>query len=133
MRCPNCEASVPDDSRFCNNCGFAMPEQGSIQQPVPQSPAAPVTYAKPAKDPNIALLIELVGTLFGFMGLGWIYAGDTTHGIIALVLWLIVVIVSAVISILTGGFFACLWLPAQIVAAIISGLLVKQRVERDVR
>ena len=133
MRCPNCEASVEEGSRFCNNCGFAIAEQGPVPQPVPPGARPPVAYGKPAKDPNTALLIELVGTLFGFMGLGWLYAGYTNRGITALVLWLIVVVVATVISVFTGGFFACLWLPAQIAAAVISGMQVKQAVERDMK
>lgn len=131
MRCPNCEAVVAEGSRFCNNCGAAIVEQGPVPQPISPGTRTPVAYGKPAKDPNTALVIELVGTLFGFMGLGWLYAGYTNRGITALVIWLVVVVVATVISILTGGFFACLWFPAQIAAAIISGIQVKQAVERD--
>jgi TM2 domain-containing membrane protein YozV len=139
MRCPNCEAAVPEGSRFCNNCGHSMPEPSAAPQPpgppppVSQTTTAHMAYARPAKDPNSAMIIELVGTFFGLMGLGWLYAGHTNRGIIALVTWLVVVVVAALISVLTGGLFACLWLPAQIAAAVISALQVKQAVERDNR
>ena len=142
MRCPECGATIPENSRFCNSCGNALPEPVPAPQPTAPPVAAPPavagppvtpasTMVKPAKDPSTALLIELVGTLFGFMGLGWIYAGYTSRGITLLVVWLLVVVVAVVISALTAGIFACLWLPAQIAAAVISGLQVKQAVERD--
>jgi len=131
MQCPNCGATVQSGSRFCNNCGYALP-----QSAVPPPPAAynpPPAYARPGKDPSTALLIELVGTLFGFMGLGWMYAGYTQRGITLLVGWLLVAITCAVLTAFTVGIFACIWLPGQIIAAVISGLRVKEAVERDNR
>jgi TM2 domain-containing membrane protein YozV len=77
------------------------------------------------------LVIELVGTFFGFMGLGWLYAGHTNRGIIALLVWLVVVAIAAVVSVLTGGLFACVWGPVQVIAAVVSGLQVKQAVEKE--
>jgi hypothetical protein len=61
----------------------------------------------------------------------WDSAGHTNQGIVRLLIWLGVVLVAAIITALTGGLFACAWLPVQIVAAIVSGLQVKQAVERD--
>ena len=137
MYCPNCEAPIPQGSRFCNNCGHALPEQAAVPRPAPPLPQAPQAaraqplQARPAKDPSTALVIEIAGTLFGFMGLGWLYAGYTSRGIMLLVGWLLVVGLAVVLSLVTAGFFACLWLPGQIAAAVISGLQVKQAVERD--
>ena len=122
MHCPNCGTTVPAGNSFCHECGHDLrPRVAASQQ----------AYAKPAKDPSVALLIELVGTLFGFMGFGWIYAGHTNQGIIRLLVWLGVVLVAAIITALTAGLFGCAWLPVQIVAAVVSGLQVKQAVERD--
>lgn len=159
MECPNCKAVVTPGNRFCSNCGHAVSPEAAAQataspaavelQAAPPAPAATIPQQSAlqattpsrvapqqanlprSKDPSTALVIELVGTLFGFMGLGWLYAGHTSPGIIALVAWLVVVIVAVVITVLTGGLFACLWLPVQVVAAIVSGLMVKQAVERD--
>lgn len=122
MQCPNCQAVLPDASSFCNNCGYDLR---------PRTAAPPGVYAQPAKDPNMAFLIELVGTLFGFMGLGWIYAGYTNKGVVMLIVWLLIVVVAAVISVLTAGIFACVWLPAQVIAAVVSASQVKQAVARD--
>jgi len=124
MNCPNCGATVPEGSGFCSKCGYDLRPRAAAPQSV---------YVKPAKDPSTALLIEMVGTFFGFMGLGWLYAGYTNRGIILLLVWLGVVIVAAIITVLTAGIFACLWLPAQIAAAVASGLKVKQAVEQDNR
>lgn len=41
------------------------------------------------KDPNTAFLIELIGGLFGLLGLGYFYVGRTNDGILRLILWLI--------------------------------------------
>ena len=141
MNCPNCEAPVPQGSRFCNNSGYALPAamaaphvSASRPPPVPQAPRVPMAQpvrARPAKDPSTALVIELAGTLFGFMGLGWLYARYTNRGIMLLVGWFLVVGLAVVLSVVSAGIFAYLWLPGQIAAAVISGLQVKQAMDRD--
>lgn len=126
MHCPNCGAILAEGSRFCNNCGHSFSGQPAA---VPLPPYG--VPMRPAKDPSTGMLIEIVGTLFGFMGLGWLYAGYTNRGIAALLIWLGVVVVAAIISVFTGGLFACLWVPVQIVAAIVSGSQVKNTMIRD--
>ena len=75
-------------------------------------PAAP-------KDPNTVFLIELVGGLFGFLGLGYFYVGRMNDGAIRLILYLIYNIISAVIitflSGLTVGVAACVCVPLQLI------------------
>jgi len=29
MNCPNCQAVNPEDAKFCNNCGTALPKRGT--------------------------------------------------------------------------------------------------------
>lgn len=127
MQCPNCQVVLAEGSAFCNNCGYDLRPRAAA----PPGAAVPQrAYAQPVKDPSTAFLIEMIGTFFGFMGLGWIYAGHTNRGIVMLVVWLLVVITAAVITALTAGIFACIWLPVQVVAAVVSGLQVKKAVEQ---
>jgi len=42
------------------------------------------------RDPFLALLLEVIGGVFGFLGLGWIYAGHVGWGLVLLVTyWLL--------------------------------------------
>ncbi|OQY46405.1 MAG: hypothetical protein B6242_08055 [Anaerolineaceae bacterium 4572_78] len=70
-------------------------------------------------DPNTALLVEMVGGFFGLMGLGHIYAGRTTDGLIFLIGWLTYLALSwtviGLLSLVAVGF--CL-IPAQLLIHI---------------
>jgi len=46
--------------------------------------------ALPHKERSLALILEIVGGLFGLPGIGWIYAGQTNAGIILLVVMIII-------------------------------------------
>jgi len=122
MNCPNCGAENPDTVKFCGNCGsniadpastLGVQEQQSLVQQTPQS-QAPVEYAppptyipqKPTKDKSLALILEILPGLFGFLGFGWIYSGNTSTGI----MWLIGFLVWDVISIIIAVFSASLGL-----------------------
>ena len=122
MNCPNCGAENPDTVKFCGNCGSNLVEPNAIQNaqeqpPVPQQPpqpqmpaeySQPPTYIpqKPAKDRSLALILEILPGLFGFLGFGWIYSGNTSTGIA----WLIGFLVWDVISIIVAVFSAALGL-----------------------
>jgi len=90
----------------------------------PQAPytSAPPPYQQQAKDPNTAFLIELVGGLFGLLGLGYFYVGRTNDGILRLILFLfynlIVYAVIVFIATLTGGILGCVCGPIQIVIQV---------------
>lgn len=83
--------------------------------------AAPALATRPAVDDeqrrNNAFLIELVGGLLGFLGLGYIYVGRTSDGLIRLVGWWIVIgtMWSAVAALTAVVIGICLWLPAVLV------------------
>lgn len=53
-KCNSCGAMVPDDSRFCSECGssdiVSIPEEPVVQQPTPAPQPAP-TYSQPAPQP----------------------------------------------------------------------------------
>lgn len=56
MTCPNCHASVPDEMRFCLQCGSPMevapPPQPVMAPPPPAPPVAPETPPHPAGVPQ---------------------------------------------------------------------------------
>ena len=66
---------------------------------------------------NNAFLIEVVGGILGFMGLGYMYAGRTNDGLVRLIAWWIVLAVMwtsvAVLTTILIG--VCLWAPAAVV------------------
>lgn len=80
----------------------------------------PYPNQQPAKDKGLALVLEILPALFGFFGIGWIYAGVTSTGLI----WLISVlgweILAGIAIALTGGFAAFCVLPINIVLIVLS-------------
>jgi hypothetical protein len=93
-------------------------------------PAPVATYAPAAKDPGAGLLIELVPGFFGFLGIGYLWAGETAIGLALLIgywsFWAIV----GVLTVLTLGLLLC-FLPFFIllflVAPLISALALQNR------
>lgn len=43
--------------------------------------------ASSTKDPNTAMVIEIVAGYFGFLGIGYLYAGRTAAGLLRLFGW----------------------------------------------
>lgn len=52
------------------------------------------------KDPNTAMIIEILAGYFGFLGIGYLYVGKTTAGLVRLVGWWLLLIV-----LILGGVF----------------------------
>ncbi len=59
-------------------------------------------------DPNTVFLIELIPGLFGLLGIGHIYVGRTSDGVVRLVLWL--------------GFVWGAWIVAWLFTAVLVGI-----------
>jgi len=85
-------------------------------------------------DKNMAFILELVG-IIGFLGIGHIYSGLTTDGIIRLAIWLIVVCFMWGIIVI-GGLICLLpfcltpiMLAAQLGIPIWSAFTLKKRLE----
>jgi TM2 domain-containing membrane protein YozV len=74
----------------------------------PQYPQQPQQYQPAPKDPNNAFLIELVGGIFGLMGLGYFYTGQMEAGAIRLIAWI--------------AFMAIGWTVTALLSAILIGL-----------
>ncbi|MBM4425269.1 MAG: zinc-ribbon domain-containing protein, partial [Chloroflexi bacterium] len=132
--CPSCNTENKPDSQFCISCGAKLVAEEStppasqpivatppvVQPPPPSAPYPPPApgygpppgyqpppypyVQRPPKDRSIALILEILPNLFGFFGFGWIYAGNTSVGIIWLVSVLAWDFMAAIIVIFTGGF-----------------------------
>jgi TM2 domain-containing membrane protein YozV len=100
--CPNCASENPSGAQFCALCGAPM-SASAPQAARPVATYQPVYAPRPLKDRSIALILEILPGLFGIFGIGWIYAGNTTAGI----LWLIGVlawdVAAGLINVLSGG------------------------------
>jgi hypothetical protein len=71
---------------------------------------------KPPKDRSIALILEILVGLFGFLGFGWIYAGETNRGVITLAgffAWHILIVLP--LALITASAGLCLTIPIDII------------------
>ena len=141
--CASCNADNPEGNRFCQNCGQPLPSAsvlGEAAQPPqaltpppafnynmpPTAPAAPVTR----KDKSIALILEILPGLFGFLGFGWIYIGQTSTGLIWLIGYLVWMVFSIIINIFTGGFGCLCTVPIGIVALAVSAYFLNENMKK---
>ena len=87
------------------------------------SPAYQTTTTAPGmlivKDPNTAFLFEFVGGFFGLLGLGHFYVGQTSDGVVRLILWLVYDIIAlTVITILSAVIIGLCFIPVQLAIQI---------------
>ncbi|MEX0569328.1 MAG: zinc-ribbon domain-containing protein, partial [Candidatus Njordarchaeota archaeon] len=88
--CPNCGAEIPLDAVFCPKCGAKLAESTvprQTQQPVTQQPVAqtsPSSYSGDRKDPILAAILSFI-----LPGIGQIYVGATTRGVVYIILAII--------------------------------------------
>jgi hypothetical protein len=113
------------------------PPGGGYQYP-PQQPQQPYQQpfqqqyqpgfnplAPPPKDPTTGLLLELIG-LFGFAGIGWLWAGETAIGVALLLGFWAFLAVEVFLMFIVIGF--CL-IPLNLVIPIVSGVLLQKRLK----
>ncbi|MDW8148165.1 MAG: TM2 domain-containing protein [Roseiflexaceae bacterium] len=101
---------------------------GYAQQPPPNYPTPPAypaptypAYApRPPKDRSVALILELLPGLFGFLGFGWIYSGNTSTGLLWLGGVLAWSLIAVVIFVLTAGVGCFCTVPVNIALIALS-------------
>jgi len=70
-------------------------------------------------NPNTAFLIELVGGFFGLLGLGYIYTGRTSDGVLRLIGWLVWDLIAAfAISLLLAVIIGIVCIPIQLIIQV---------------
>jgi TM2 domain-containing membrane protein YozV len=113
------------------------------------------------KDPNTAMVIEILAGYFGFLGMGYLYAGRTAAGLLRLFGWwafiglaaLVIIAgpftplltigtidnaaeLEASLNILSGGLALmliglCCLLPVMLATPVISGLMLKRSLSAE--
>jgi hypothetical protein len=133
---PEAEHSIPepapDEEPLLEPAGFPEPEQppesdfppASHLPPYPPFPGQPVSPDRSPKDRVVALVLEILPGLIGFLGFGWIYAGNMTVGLILLISFLIWNILAVVLSIITLSIFLCLYIPVNITVISLSAIFL---------
>ena len=79
MLCKRCGAEIGQETRYCPKCG--------IETRAPLYVAQTPTISN---NNSNALLLEVILSLFGIFGVGWLLAGETTMGIVLLVCSIVV-------------------------------------------
>jgi len=154
MKCPHCSYENLDAARFCANCGQEVAaltsalesnELPPIPAPVPppqtpNPPAYPLSnlqpqaqYApmhRPLKDRSVAYILEILPGLFGILGIGWLYAGNTGVGIAWLIGVLLWDVFAIIIDIASVGFGCFCSVPVNIVLITLSSVLLSNYVKQ---
>ena len=97
-----------------------------VPPPAPTLPPSPPVYGGTAmtqqRDPQTAMIIEIIAGLFGFLGIGHFYAGRTNIGLGLLIGWWVFLIIEFVLFAFVIGL--CL-LPLNLIVPIVSGMWVR--------
>ena len=102
--CLKCSKENPDESKFCAGCG--SPVNGTSNEntsPPPNNSNPPPNYGhnpnqRPAqwKSEGTTLILTIILGIFGFGGIGHIYLGNITRGIVILIVGIILLGVAIV-------------------------------------
>ena len=90
MYCPNCGMQIPDSARFCEHCGTKteLPSGGGIDYNDRRMASIMVNK----KNEALALILSLL-----IPGLGQIYNGQTSKGIMIIVAIIVIAVLTAVL------------------------------------
>ncbi len=79
-------------------------------------------YVYQSKSRSTAVLLEVLPFFMGLLGVGWLYSGQTTTGLLWLVGFVIWNTFAVVADLLTFGIFACFHLLANLGLVVISAV-----------
>jgi FHA domain-containing protein len=103
--------------------------------PMPQAIAPmPPAYSQmgyvSTKDKSTTIILEILPGLFGFLGIGWIYAGQTTTGILILLGHLVAMCVLGLVAGLTIVGLLC-FIPYYIGAIAVSSFMLNDYTKKN--
>jgi hypothetical protein len=76
-----------------------------------------------------ALWLEIIFGLFSLLGIGQVYSGRVILGICMMIGWWIYIAIASILSALTWGICACLFVPIYLSVPIISGIQARTYVK----
>jgi hypothetical protein len=76
--------------------------------------------ARALKDRSIAIILEVLPGLFGFLGFGWIYAGETGKGITYLIGYWTWLFIGGIITAFTVGLGCIIVFPLSVAFIAVS-------------
>ena len=85
----------------------------STPQPIPSDVQAAATTS---------LILEIIFGFFGLLGIGHVYSGRTPLGIALMAGWWVYLIIAGIVSSVTAGLGACLFIPIYLAVPILSGI-----------
>lgn len=77
---------------------------------------------------SIALILEIVFGFFGILGTGWLYAGNITIGLAALIGYLVLIGIETAGIFVTFGLAGCIVVPLNIAIVVVSGIKARDYV-----
>ena len=126
------ENEIPEPSPYVEpEQSQTTPASGSSATVPASEPVQPhpVDLTPARKDRSLAIILEVVPGLFGFLGIGWIYSGFTGAGIAWLVGFLIWNIIALVICIFTVGLGCLCTLPINLIVLIASVISLNSQIQ----
>ena len=139
---PNLAPPPPKSSQSYQPDVFYQPPKAAVSPNYqPEQPPEPYdTYTpqqagsssyppRPLKDRNLAMILEILPGLFGFLGFGWIYSGNTSTGTIILIGFLFWSFMTGFIAVLTVGFSLLCTLPLSLLAIILSTVTLNNHIK----
>ena len=98
-----------------------------LDQPRSQTPS----YGpRPAKDKGVALILEILPGLFGILGLGWIYSGNTVAGAAWLIGMLVWDFIAVMVLIFSGGLGCLCTIPINLIAVAVSAFFLNNYISQ---
>ncbi len=140
---PAAEDEIPEPSPFVTS-EPVISETVTPEPPEPIDANLPVAHvtmndlirssavdsASTKKDRSLAIILEVVPGLFGFLGFGWIYSGFTGAGIAWLVGFLLWNLIALVICVFTAGIGCLCTLPINLVVLIASVIALNSQIQK---
>lgn len=96
MNCPKCGKDNPVGSKFCSGCGGSLSESSQNNPPPPNNGYNHNQRPPQWKSEGTTLILTIILGIFGLGGIGHIYLGNITRGIVILIVGIILLLASAV-------------------------------------
>lgn len=102
-KCMNCGSDVQSDANFCTVCGKPIAEKDYAAQQNPVQSAPVIT----GSEPKSRLLAGVLGLLLGGLGVHSFYLGNTTRGVIQILVTCITCGIGSIWGFVEGILILC--------------------------